>query len=217
MRAFLVGMTAISGTIGFALACSPRPLELGTNDVPFDGAATAPSDDARDASSAHLPSYEARLNALCNEPAGTVERYGSARDLTEILVGRWYLCGDPSTSPLLDPAGVEFDATGHWTILQWGPDRASLTPSADPDQRGPFEYYAFSDPDAGVGADGGGGPRSVGHYDPQPRGGLFIYLKRAVSIDIVILVDFERGPRRMSMRAVGPSNLAAFYVATDPI
>lgn len=66
--------------------------------------------------------------------------------------------------------------------------------------------------DAGAGADGGGGSRTVAIDDPTARGGLFVYLHRGLSDDIVVQLELEQ-PRRMLMRDVGASALSAFYVA----
>ncbi len=202
-------LPALIGALALAPSCSVRSVDLGA-DVPAVDAAP-PTVDAREEpiTDAGPSTLEARLRALCKAPSGPADRYASARALTERLVGQWYLCDDPALSPLGDPPAVSVGADGQWWALRFDAAREALVRSTDADEQGTFEYA-----EAAIGPDAGyAGPRLVARDDPTSRNGLFVTLRRGVSTDIVMVVEFETAPRRMLLRSAGPSKNSAFYVA----
>ncbi|CAN5923629.1 hypothetical protein BH11MYX4_BH11MYX4_04570 [soil metagenome] len=204
-----VPLHLLAGVLVLAPACTVKEVNLGVDEAPRIDAAPPPIDATQDVSDAGTTTLEARLRASCNQPTGQPDRYGSALALTQRLVGRWYLCDDPALSPVGDTGAVELRPDGQWTALGFDAAREALAPSRDPDEQGTFEYA-----EAAIGPDGGdAGPKAVSRDDPTTRGGLFVTLHRGVSTDIVVVADFETGPRRMLLRNAGPSKNSAFYVA----
>jgi hypothetical protein len=66
----------------------------------------------------------AALKATCARPRGTLHAYANAKELAQLLVGRWYLCSGNviggaggSRPPAADVQGITFAVDNRWAIL----------------------------------------------------------------------------------------------------
>lgn len=199
-----------------ASACRVQPLEVGQEDAresPEAGADAATVADA--APEADAATLESTLLAKCAAPEGARDPYGSGAALSARLLRRWFFCGAEAESPLPGGVGIALDMQGNYTLLRWSAAHDAFIESADPDERGKVTYFAFSDVDAGAGADAGQRSEVIAADDASPHTGIFVYLSRTTMTDLSFVADFDKDPRRLILREAGPSAVFGRFVPID--
>ncbi|MBX3191921.1 MAG: hypothetical protein KF819_33330 [Labilithrix sp.] len=220
-RGWLIIGACASSLVAWIGACRVTPLQVGEDppdlgpDVPD---ASAPDVHVVDAGAPLT--FEEKLRARCAEEPGQNNAYYSALELTQRIVGRWFLCDPASMSSLNDDEGdgFAFDADGTWAVLRFDDARGALVPETKDDYNfGKVRYHSFADADAGAAADAGVVSQDVARDDPRPRTSLVVYLDRR---GMGLGPDphgfaFSKNPRQMEVVEYGPSPLRARFVPVD--
>jgi hypothetical protein len=171
-----------------------------------------------------------RLEAKCAAPAGQIDEYTSAAELTTRLAGRWYHCGSLGNWGLPRGTGLEFDfgSVGTYAFLSYSDATQTFTPSSDPDQSGQALYFVstgVAQPDgggdggfdaAGVPEGGAGGAMFVPVDDTTARNGLFVILTRADVDNLQFQMQLEKNPPRLHTNELGATPAFATWVRIDP-
>ena len=216
-RAFRVAsFVLVASSAALTPACRVQPLEVGKEDVREPPEASAPDatmpDAAPDVDAATLESI---LLAKCAAPEGVRDPYGSGATLSARLLRRWFFCGAETASPLPPGVGIALDMQGNYTLLRWSAAHDAFVESADADERGKVTYFAFSDVDAGAGADAGQMSEVIAFDDASPHTGIFVYLSRTTMTDLSFVADFDKDPRRLILTEAGPSAVSGKFVPID--
>jgi hypothetical protein len=201
-------------------ACRVTPLQVGKDRPETTEAPEAGVPDAEVSETGKPLTLEERLRARCAEEAGPNNAYYSALELTQRIVGRWFICDSVLTSSLNDGDGdgFTFNADGTWAVLRFNAARDDFVPETkEPYNFGRYRYHSFADADAGAAADAGIVSKDVDRDDPAPRTSLVVYLDRkgtGLGPDPHSFT-FSRKPRQMEVVEYGPSPLRARYVPID--
>jgi hypothetical protein len=201
----------------FCFACRVTTLDVGSDPKPEPDASDARTPVLADAAEADAAlTLEQRLRARCAEEPGPSDDYFSGAELTARLVGRWFNCGTPESSPLQDgdADGIVLAADGTWALLAWNATRSDLDATwSTSGQHGMFRYYFFVDSEAGAAADSGITSGDIARDDTKDRTPLVVYLDRAGSPD-GFNHTFSKKPRQMTV-VESASALRARYVPID--
>ncbi len=205
-----VGIALGASTLAVALsACWGMTIDVGTNDrdaaVPI---ADASEDTAPPVFSDAKPDPVAQCGA-----SGQIERYFSAKELTDRLLGVWGECPHDGVTPLpcIPPTrhpGIRFEANGRFAILGTREAGADYIEMPAPCGPGTFKIFALIQ----GGILDGASSEYVPLDDPTPRNGLEVHLFVDDGEFDIELVDFEKNPERLFMRERGNIATRAYYV-----
>lgn len=212
MRRLALMVFAVMGGLVALQACRPEQLDLGVNAPPeTPEAAPPPIIDAGDEeSSPPVTSLEDTLRARCKEPRGQSESYRSAKELSEKIATRWYLCTPLSSSPLYND-GIVITPAHDWHRLAWADQTHNeLVEATEPEGQGTLTCLAFLDLDAGGGSSAA---KPISCDDPQTHQPIHVDLEPGGTgqkhrLELVL----EKNPRRAFAKEVGATSEAAELV-----
>lgn len=197
-----------------SLACWGTVVDVGATARAAEDAAVVDARAPEDAAEAGV----VRPLAECRA-SGVVDRYFSAKELTDRILGGWAQCPEVVSSPLpcLPEAalwGIAFYADATYAIL--GADREGEAYRVLPGEcgSGTFRLFVPRTVDAGPAADGGGAGTAqyVPLDDTVPRNGLEVHLfPEGSAVADVVLVDVEKEPRRLYLREQGSIDTRGYF------
>ena len=168
-----------------------------------------------------------KLEARCALPAGQIDVYTNAAQLSTRLKGRWYHCRSIVNWDLPRGTGLEytFVPNGSYAFLDYADGSQLFTPSTDVTKSGEVLYQIFGGTQGDGGADGGdaavqsdaGGssPMFIPVDDTTTHNGIFAYLTRATDADLQFQMLFEQNPRKLHMNELGDTPVFATFVPID--
>jgi hypothetical protein len=202
------------------VACWSRTFDVGTTRAPPD----AEVDDGAAIGDAVIDPHDALDGPAQDAPesaygtcaaSGKGDKFFTANELTNRLIGWWAQCPGVMVSPLpCSPSapvwGIRFSADGTYALLGADTELATFVEQTDPCGLGTFRIYSPA-----IAGDGGAS-QYVPLDDTQPRAGLEVHLfGQAAPLDVE-LPEFETEPRRMFLREQGQVGSAGYFSPIPP-